>query len=512
MTLAQMHFLRRELHGRLDGRRTAIAVAQMTAASALLGRRRVRRLEGSRRGARASGLSARSSSVGVGLSAGARRLRVAVHLLRIPEARQIERLRPGRLRRRGETVVDAPQAEISLKFRAGRRRYEPKMVTDSRTSGGGTGGCRAEAGAAAATVADHLAASDGCCRRLARARRAAAVRGAARLLAGARRAAGDAPGSSGRTVRARRPRSSCAGRQRRAERLPARPTPRRRRRGVLPGASAGGCDGRRARRRVARPLRDERTWSACARARAPSGARIDALGGPPAESATAAPAAPRAEPRRARGPRAIADATAQRRPRPRPAELARCSRAPSGRDGRAAAVARGRPAGAASCATPRLRVDRATWVAGRDSLLHRSASPRAARRRQPRRPARRRRRDARRRRALRPRRALGALVLASARAGRHQHRRRRAARAARRPRRRVPAHRRADAARCASAPRPTRSPGLGHHATFHEALAGSHRRPTDRGRACATSTASSASTTPTATGTATACCAASPTR
>src|SRR5215211_4775171 len=36
MTFAQMHFLRRELHGRLEARRTAFVVAQMLAASALL--------------------------------------------------------------------------------------------------------------------------------------------------------------------------------------------------------------------------------------------------------------------------------------------------------------------------------------------------------------------------------------------------------------------------------------------------------------------------------------------
>src|SRR5919107_1141728 len=37
MTLAQLHFLRRELHGRLEGRETLLAVTRMCAASALLG-------------------------------------------------------------------------------------------------------------------------------------------------------------------------------------------------------------------------------------------------------------------------------------------------------------------------------------------------------------------------------------------------------------------------------------------------------------------------------------------
>ena len=64
------------------------------------------------------------------------------------------------------------------------------------------------------------------------------------------------------------------------------------------------------------------------------------------------------------------------------------------------------------------------------------------------------------------------------RAGRHRHRRRRAARAARHPRRRVPAHRRARWARCASAPRPTRSPASATTRPSTRRCAGSHRRPT----------------------------------
>ena len=82
---------------------------------------------------------------------------------------------------------------------------------------------------------------------------------------------------------------------------------------------------------------------------------------------------------------------------------------------------------------------------------------------------------------------LGALVLASRRAGRHRHRRRRAARAARHPRRRVPAHRRADglAARArrdrpAHRPRPPRDlprgPGRIAPAADHRRRRVRHRR------------------------------------
>jgi putative peptidoglycan lipid II flippase len=91
MTLAQMRFLRRELHGRLDGRRTAIATAQITAASALLA--------GAAYGvwhvldrALGDGLLAQLVAVGGALSVGVVVYAFTVRLLGIPEARQIERL------------------------------------------------------------------------------------------------------------------------------------------------------------------------------------------------------------------------------------------------------------------------------------------------------------------------------------------------------------------------------------------------------------------------------------
>jgi putative peptidoglycan lipid II flippase len=96
MTVAQMHYLRRELHGRLEGKRTAIVVAQMTAASALLGAVTYgtwKLLDE----ALGRGLIGQVISVGAGLSVGAIVYAGAVHLLRIPEARQIERLVAGRL-------------------------------------------------------------------------------------------------------------------------------------------------------------------------------------------------------------------------------------------------------------------------------------------------------------------------------------------------------------------------------------------------------------------------------
>jgi len=101
MTAAQVHFLRRELHGRLDVRRTAAVVVQMLGASALLAAVTygVWKLLDETLG---RGLIGQVLSVGVGLIAGAVVYGVTVHLLRIPEARQIERLVAGRLLQRGE--------------------------------------------------------------------------------------------------------------------------------------------------------------------------------------------------------------------------------------------------------------------------------------------------------------------------------------------------------------------------------------------------------------------------
>jgi putative peptidoglycan lipid II flippase len=101
MTVAQVHFLRRELHGRLEARRTALVVAQITWASALLA--------GASYGvwklldeALGEGLLGQIVSVGGGLLAGTVVYASTVHLLRIPEARQIERLLAGRLFKRAK--------------------------------------------------------------------------------------------------------------------------------------------------------------------------------------------------------------------------------------------------------------------------------------------------------------------------------------------------------------------------------------------------------------------------
>jgi putative peptidoglycan lipid II flippase len=101
MTLAQIHELRRVLHGRLEGRRTAVAVAQMTAASALLAVvsygtwKLLDEVLG-------RGLVGQVLSVGVGLTLGALVYAATVHLMKIPEARQIERLVAGRFLKRDE--------------------------------------------------------------------------------------------------------------------------------------------------------------------------------------------------------------------------------------------------------------------------------------------------------------------------------------------------------------------------------------------------------------------------
>jgi putative peptidoglycan lipid II flippase len=101
MTIAQMHFLRRELHGRLEVRRTAIVIVQLLGASAVLGGVSYglwRVLDA----ALGRGLLGQVAAVGVSLTVGALVYASVVHVLRIPEARQIERLLAGRLLRRGE--------------------------------------------------------------------------------------------------------------------------------------------------------------------------------------------------------------------------------------------------------------------------------------------------------------------------------------------------------------------------------------------------------------------------
>ena len=99
MTFAQIHYLRRELHGRLEGRRTAVDVAKMLVASALLGAVSYGTWKVLDE-ALGRGLLGQILSVGGGLTLGAVVYALTVHLLRIPEARQIERLLAGRLLRR----------------------------------------------------------------------------------------------------------------------------------------------------------------------------------------------------------------------------------------------------------------------------------------------------------------------------------------------------------------------------------------------------------------------------
>jgi putative peptidoglycan lipid II flippase len=101
MTLAQMHFLRRELHGRLEVRRTLVVTAQITVAAALLA--------GVAYGVwhvldavLGEAVIAQLISVTVGLGIGAIVYAATVLALRIPEARQIQRLAAGRLGFRGE--------------------------------------------------------------------------------------------------------------------------------------------------------------------------------------------------------------------------------------------------------------------------------------------------------------------------------------------------------------------------------------------------------------------------
>jgi putative peptidoglycan lipid II flippase len=101
MTLAQMHFLRRELHGRLEVRRTLLVTAQITAAAALLAGAAYVVWYGLDR-ALGEGVPAQIVSVGVALTVGAAVYALTVLALRIPEARQIQRLLAGRLGLRAE--------------------------------------------------------------------------------------------------------------------------------------------------------------------------------------------------------------------------------------------------------------------------------------------------------------------------------------------------------------------------------------------------------------------------
>ena len=98
MTFAQLHYLRRELHGRLDARRTTIVAFQITAASVLLAVASYATWRGLDEVLGRS-VPAQVISVGVGLTVGLAVYAGAVAFLRIPEGRQIGRLIAGRLGR-----------------------------------------------------------------------------------------------------------------------------------------------------------------------------------------------------------------------------------------------------------------------------------------------------------------------------------------------------------------------------------------------------------------------------
>jgi putative peptidoglycan lipid II flippase len=89
MTFAQAHFLRRQLHGRLEGRHTVKVVLQIVFASALLGATSYA-VWWALDQALGTDIVAQIISVGGGLASGALVYGAAVWAMRIPEARQIE--------------------------------------------------------------------------------------------------------------------------------------------------------------------------------------------------------------------------------------------------------------------------------------------------------------------------------------------------------------------------------------------------------------------------------------
>jgi putative peptidoglycan lipid II flippase len=98
MTFAQIRYLRRELHGRLGGRRTAIVALQITIASVLLGVSSYLTWRGLD-GLLGRSVPAQVLSVGIGLAVGLAVYAAAVAFQRIPEGAQIGRMLAGRLRR-----------------------------------------------------------------------------------------------------------------------------------------------------------------------------------------------------------------------------------------------------------------------------------------------------------------------------------------------------------------------------------------------------------------------------
>jgi putative peptidoglycan lipid II flippase len=99
MTLSQAYYLRRELHGRLEGGRTLMAVARMTLAAAALGGVAYLTWWAIDSGLGRS-ILAQIVSVSTAAITGFAVYAAAVLLLRIPEARRLEAVVAGRLRRR----------------------------------------------------------------------------------------------------------------------------------------------------------------------------------------------------------------------------------------------------------------------------------------------------------------------------------------------------------------------------------------------------------------------------
>ena len=121
MAAVQVRCLRRELHGRLEGRRTAVRRAhprRVGAAGAV--RWGVWRCSTSRSGA-LLGADHGSAAAAAGAVVYAR----AVLALRIPEAHQIERLLPERYRRGETRWTVQTRATCPLRFRPACRDTEP---------------------------------------------------------------------------------------------------------------------------------------------------------------------------------------------------------------------------------------------------------------------------------------------------------------------------------------------------------------------------------------------------
>ena len=99
MTFAQLAYLRRELHGSIEGRATRLAAGKVIAASALLGATAYGVwwvIEGA---VGEDGVLARAIAVLPALAAGALVYALAVQALHVPEAQQIRELVTRRLRR-----------------------------------------------------------------------------------------------------------------------------------------------------------------------------------------------------------------------------------------------------------------------------------------------------------------------------------------------------------------------------------------------------------------------------